>query len=67
VNDDCLWVNNGCYPISTWATGECSTFRGVQASCELYRVGCTNTGVATATTLCTFDCTKKTGSGLTHA
>nr|CAA09180.1 surface antigen G [Paramecium tetraurelia] len=67
ANDDCKWVVDRCYAISSFATGACTTFKGTQTMCQGYRAGCTNTGGATSSTACTLDCTLKTGTGLTFA
>nr|P13837.1 RecName: Full=G surface protein, allelic form 156; Flags: Precursor [Paramecium primaurelia]CAA27514.1 unnamed protein product [Paramecium primaurelia] len=67
ANDDCKWIVDRCYALSSFATGACTTFKGTKTMCEGYRAGCTNTVGAASSASCTLDCTLKTGSGLTFA
>nr|P17053.1 RecName: Full=G surface protein, allelic form 168; Flags: Precursor [Paramecium primaurelia]CAA36378.1 unnamed protein product [Paramecium primaurelia] len=67
ANDDCKWIVDRCYALSSFATGACTTFKGNKTMCEGYRAGCTNTVGAASSASCTLDCTLKTGSGLTFA
>ncbi|CAD8176961.1 unnamed protein product [Paramecium pentaurelia] len=64
ATDDCKWIVDKCYALSTFATGSCTTFKGTQQMCQGYRAGCTNVLGATSSTSCTLDCTLKTGSNL---
>ncbi|CAD8183449.1 unnamed protein product [Paramecium pentaurelia] len=67
ANDDCKWIVDRCYALSSFATGACTTFKGTKTMCEGYRAGCTNIVGAASSASCTLDCTLKTGSGLTFA
>ncbi|CAD8070415.1 unnamed protein product [Paramecium primaurelia] len=65
--DDCKWIVDKCYSLSTFATGACSSFKGTQAMCLQYRTGCTNVVSASAQSACSVDCTLKTGVNLTFS
>ncbi|CAD8124653.1 unnamed protein product [Paramecium sonneborni] len=69
ASDDCTWNStvNKCFS-NTYLQGACSTFKGTQAQCESFKLGCTNTGSAVETDSCTFSCAKVTGlSGANHS
>ncbi|CAD8045475.1 unnamed protein product [Paramecium sonneborni] len=65
ANDDCKWIINKCYSISTF-TGLCSSFKGTKEMCEAYKQGCTNDIQASSQVNCILDCTlkKKTDKNL---
>ncbi|CAK82827.1 unnamed protein product (macronuclear) [Paramecium tetraurelia] len=65
ANDDCKWIVDRCYAISTFATGTCSSFKGTMFMCQQYKEGCTNTFFATSSVACFLDCTLIYGVSLT--